>query len=306
MLLKFAFQEFLCDRELKNVSSTTITHYKDFFKLFGQYCTEQEIINAEDVTTGTIKSFLLVQKNERGNNPTTINTKLKHLKAFFNFLEQEEIIPNKQNPTKRIQKAKEEIKIEVFSDNHIKQMLGYYRRLKYRDKSFFSVRDHSIILFLLGTGVRLGELVNLKWQHVLFDQGIITVYGKKREYSSIPMSDKLKKEMREYKIFSEQTFDKLPEYVFTNTKGKKLSENSVKCMFKRLKDIMNFSDVRLSAHTFRHSFANRCLLAGMDVFSLQKLLRHSKLQQTERYLAIWGTALHEQNEKYNPLNNLDI
>lgn len=306
LLLKFAIQDFLEDREFKNLAKSTIKGYELCFKKFEEYCSENEIVDVDDITTSTIKSYLLELKNEKSNNPTSINTKLKNLKAFFNYLEYEEIITEKKNPTRKIKYIKEEIKIEVFTNNQIKQMLDYYRRLKYRHQSFFAYRDYTTIVTLLGTGMRLGELINLRWKDISFNDYTILVYGKKREYSSIPMSDKLKKEFREYLIYCEQTFKELPEYVFVDKLGNQLTDNAIKCVFKRLKEIMNFKDVRLSAHTFRHTFAHRCLMAGMDVFTLQKMLRHKKIAMTEKYLAIWGTALREQNEKFNPLNGLNI
>jgi integrase/recombinase XerD len=136
--------------------------------------------------------------------------------------------------------------------------------------------------------------------------GTIIVFGKNRTQGSIPITDKLVKELAEYKVFCQQHFPKLSEYVFINNENKHMTANAVKNVFKRLKTIMNFNDVRLSAHTFRHTFAHRFLMNGGDVFTLQKMLRHSNLKMTEKYIAIWGTALREQNDKYNPLNSLDV
>ncbi|SFT05389.1 Phage integrase family protein [Marininema halotolerans] len=80
----------------------------------------------------------------------------------------------------------------------------------------------------------------------------------------------------------------------------------MKGIFKRLKTTLNFTDVCLSAHTFRHTFAHRFLMSGGDVFTLQKLLRHSQLKMTEKYLVLWGNALKENNDKFNPLNSIGI
>lgn len=292
MLLKFAVKDFLDDREFKNVSSETITNYRNTLNEFHTYCVEQKMVDVSDVTGGSVKGYLLYCQKERKNNPTTINTKIRNLKVFFNYLENElQLFGSKHNPIGKIVPIKSDIQIEVFTDTHIKQMLNYYRRLKYRDKSYYAYRDTAIIITLLGTGIRLGELINLKWNHVDLNNLSLTVFGKKREQSSIPLTIKLKKELIEYRVFVEQTFDSLPEYLFTDKEGLQLSPNAVKNMFKRLKTNMNFNDVRLSAHTFRHTFAHRCLIAGMDVFTLQKMLRHSDLSMTQKYLAIWGTAL---------------
>ncbi|WAH36459.1 tyrosine-type recombinase/integrase [Alicyclobacillus dauci] len=83
------------------------------------------------------------------------------------------------------------------------------------------------------------------------------------------MTHRLKQEFAEYRLHVEQRFGYLPEHVLVDNHGKGKTPNAIKNVFKRLKNIMNFTDVRLSSHTFRHTFAHRCLMAGMDVFTLK-------------------------------------
>lgn len=303
MLLKFAIQDFIEDREFKNLTQKTISGYSATLKEFQEFISEQEVVNANDVTQSHIKSYLLHCKKNKNNNPTSINHKLHNLKIFFNYLQDIEVISEKQNPAKKINYVKEDIKIEVFNDYQIKQMLDYYRRIKRREKGFYAYRNYTIIVFLLGTGSRLGELINLRWDDIDFINNTIVFYGKKREYSSIPMTEKLKKELMEYKTYCEQTFESLSEYVFTNRKNEKLTDNAVKCIFKRLKKVMNFKNVRVSCHTFRHTFAVNMIKNNCDIFTLQKMLRHKDLSMCRRYVN-FGTALKEQNDKFNPLNEI--
>lgn len=307
MLLKFAVQDFKEDREYKNLSNKTVGSYLLTLKEFQTYCAEHEVINVEDVTGQLVKSYLIYCQKERGNNPTTRNSKLHTLKIFFNYLEDIDVLNAKDNPIKKLMYVKEDINIEAFSDEHIRQMLNYYRRIKQRERSYVAYRDYTIIVTLLGTGVRLGELINLKWNDIDFVSGTVTVYGKKREKSSIPLTEKLVKELAEYHLYCKQCFREVSEYVFvSDRKNGQLSVDAVKSIFQRLQKVMNFKDVRLSCHTFRHTFAHRMLMNGCDVFTLQKMLRHNQIAMTQRYLSIWGTALREQNDKFNPLNNLEI
>jgi integrase/recombinase XerD len=69
---------------------------------------------------------------------------------------------------------------------------------------------------------------------------------------------------------------------------------------------MNFKDVRLSCHTFRHTFAKNWIMSGGDIFSLQKILGHAKLEMTKRYADLFMSAIQEQNDKFNPLNSIKI
>lgn len=306
MLLKFSIQDFKDDREFQNLSIQTIKTYEVILTEFQRFCVDKEVLNVEEVTNSVVKAYLLYCMKVKLNNPVTINTKIKNLKAFFNYMVNNDFISKKSNPMLKIEKVKTDTKIEVFTDRHIKQMLGYYRGLKGREHSFHAYRDYTIILTLLGTGIRLGELCNLKWEDVDLIKGTIIVFGKNRVQASIPITEKLVKELAEYKLFCHQHFKGVSQYVFVNKMNERMTTDAVKSVFKRLKAIMNFQDVRLSAHTFRHTFAHRFLINGGDVFTLQKMLRHSSLKMTEKYLAIWGTALREQNERYNPLRYLEM
>jgi integrase/recombinase XerD len=305
LLLKFAVQDFLDDRVFKNLSSTTIGSYKDILGQFQKFCNEHEILNVEDVTTHNIKKYLL-ECQKKGNNATTTNSKLQRIRAFFNYMIECEVI--EKNPAKKIQKAKEDVRIEVFNDYHIKQMLNYYRRLKNREHAFHSYRDYSIIVCLLGTGVRLSEMCSLKWSDIDFQNYSLSVFGKNRKRESIPVTEKLIKELSAYKTFCEQYFGKenVSNYIFTNRMNEQLTPNAVKNVFKRLAKIMNFNDVRLSAHTFRHTFCQRCIQSGMSTFAIQRLMRHSSIAVTEKYAAMWGNDLREQNDRFNPLNGLEV
>lgn len=305
LLLKFAIQDFLDDRKFKNVTLKTIESYKNILKHFFDFCNENEILNVQDVTPNTVKKYLLHCQN-KGNNSTTTNTKLQRIRAFFNYMVECEVI--EKNPADKFQRAKEDIKIDVFSDYHIRQMLNYYRRIKQREKAFYAYRDYSIIVTLLGTGLRLSELCSLKWNDIDFVNQTLTVFGKSRKRETIPITEKLAKELSSYKLYCEQYFgaENLSEYVFTNRSNKQLTPNAVQNVFKRLAKIMNFKDVRLSSHTFRHTFCHRLAMSGMSAFAIQKLMRHQNINVTMRYVAMWGNDLKEQNEKFNPLNNLDI
>lgn len=304
MLIQFAIKDFLDDREFKNVTPNTLTNYKIMLGQFQTFCLENEVVNVEDVTPNLIKKFILYFQ-KKGNNASSTNTKLQRVRVFFNYMIEIEVIT--KNPANKVPKAKEDVKIDVFTDYHIKQMLTYYRRIKQREKAFWAYRDHTIIVTLLGTGIRLSELCSLKWSDIDFQNQMLSVFGKNRKRESIPVSEKVLKELSSYKVYCEQFFNgNLSDFVFTDRDNKQLSPNAVKCMFKRLSKVMNFRDVRLSCHTFRHSFCQRCIHAGMSTFAIQRLMRHSSIAVTEKYAAMWGNDLKEQNDKFNPLNSLDI
>ncbi|WP_422778001.1 tyrosine-type recombinase/integrase [Peribacillus butanolivorans] len=83
-------------------------------------------------------------------------------------------------------------------------MLNYYRRIKQREKSYFAYRDYMIIVTILGTGIRRGEIINLQWSDIDFINQSISVFGKNRRKETIPLTDKLSKELSGYQTFCKQ------------------------------------------------------------------------------------------------------
>lgn len=306
MLLKFAIKDFLADREFRNLRPDTVTSYRYTLDGFHDYCIKNSVVDTSGVTPATIKGYLLHCKKECANNPTSMNHKLRNLRVFFGYLESIEIITSKHNPSTKVDYLKADVQIEAFTEDHIRKMLGYYQRLKRRGSEFFAFRDYAIIITLLSTGMRIGELCNMKWSDIDTLNDVIKLRGKKRDQSTIPMVDKLKRELQEYHLFVDNIFGKSCEYVFTNKYNQHLTPNAAKHIFQRLAEVMNFKDVRLSAHTFRHTFAVNMVMAGADAFTVQKLLRHSTLTMTLRYVHLYGQQLAEKNNKYNPLNTMKI
>ena len=215
----------------------------------------------------------------------------------------EELILKDDIPTKKLKFIKEDSQMEILSDDQIKQVLNFYKRFNYRFNSFTAYRNHQIFIFMLSTGCRRGELKHLKWQDVDFNSQVISLYGKKRQVASIPITLKLKKELAEYYLFLKDYFKGEPEYVFSTGFNTQLSDEAISTMFKKLKKDIGF---KISPVMVRRTFCHRSLRNGMDVLTLQKIMRHETLQMTQRYANIWGTALASENDKHNTLNSIDI
>lgn len=302
MLISECFKEFISDRKCRNLSPLSIKKYEMTLKLFGDFCMKNQIVDIEDVTVLTLKSFMIYLQDERNNNPTSRNSHLRTLKSLFNYLEEIEVISEKQNAGRKLQYAKEEVIIEPMTMEQINKLIGYLQRKRQREKSFTSRRNYLMIITLLGTGIRLQEMLNLKWSDVNLDDGYAKIFGKKRETSTIPITDKLASELAQYKVYINGKFTN-PNHIFTTNTNKQLQPDSVKSIFSRLRKVLNF---QVNAHLFRHTFAVMNLKNGLDSLHLQRLLNHSTLAMTNRYVRMFGNMLRDEATKTSPLNDLDI
>lgn len=169
-------------------------------------------------------------------------------------------------------------------------------------------RDYMMIVTNLGTGIRRGEIINIQWSDIDFINLTISVFGKSRRIETIPITNNLIKELAGFKSFCKQHWGNLSDFVFVKLirDNNQMTENPLMLVFKYLGQKMNFKDIRVSAHTFRHTFSHRLAMSGMNAFAIQKLMSHQNIAVTMRYVAMWGNEFRKQNDKYNPLNSLDV
>lgn len=132
---------------------------------------------------------------------------------------------------------------------------------------FISVRDRNILKILWNTGIRIGELIDLKWGNI--SDGYLWIRSKNNKDRQIPFNNGLFEELKQIKN---------SEYVFASRNGNKLSYSFMYQLIKKI------SSDRLSPHSFRHSFATRLLKNGVPLNYVSQLLGHSNLNTTLIYL----------------------
>ena len=163
--------------------------------------------------------------------------------------------------------AKSKAKLPVvLNKDEIKDMLESTLNLKHR----------LVLMFLYYTGIRLNEIINLKWADIDFKRNVIHLKTAKGEKERLVfLHENLKKFIDYFNIKKEGL-------VFLSNMGKKYDERTIQLIVRHAAARAGI-EKRITPHTLRHSFATHLLEAGADIRHIQKLLGHSNLQTTQIY-----------------------
>jgi integrase/recombinase XerC/integrase/recombinase XerD len=166
-------------------------------------------------------------------------------------------------------------------------------------------RNQTLFMILLATGLRIGELVNLKMDDVHMDEGYFKVMGKGKKERTVPIGNNAQKVLQRYLFrFRPKPINPVVQSVFLSISSQPLTENSMKLMFTRL--AKRSGVYRLHAHLCRHTFATRFLINGGDVFTLQQILGHSTLEMVRHYVNLASSHIAIQHQRFSPLDRLNL
>lgn len=158
----------------------------------------------------------------------------------------------------------------------------------------------------LDTGIRLDELVNLKLSKIDFAIGEMTVFGKGRKERKVPVGTQAKKALMDYVTMqrSEPVNPKHEDLVFINADGYPITHDSVEKVFQRVRKAADVP--KFHPHVCRHTFSVRYLMNGGDAFSLQKILGHTSLEMTRRYVNLASGDVKDKHRRFSPMDNLNF
>lgn len=280
-----ALKLFYEDCQLRNLRPHTIKYYRE-----NLHYKQQTLIS---MIERDIKQ-MIVEMKERSLKTTTINTKLRALRCFFNFLYKNKHI--KKNPMENVKLLKERREVvPSFSKEQVKLLFSLCDK-----KTFIGVRDYTIMLLMLDTAIRLNELVNIELSDVK-EHEIVIRETKTFFERIVPMSKKLKEQMDIYiKIRGKATTEKL----FINVDGNELKRRSIQTRIEHYSKLSGITNVRVSAHTFRHTSAKFFIQNGGNAFHLQQLLGHTSLEITKKYVNLWSKDVADSHKKYGALSNI--
>ena len=228
--------------------------------------------NLVRISSADIKNYQLERKLEVRNKPKntdkregeinyrSVNIELATLHHFFNYCMERNYIQS--NPASRIKKLNELSRLKTLSDGDIKKLIAGATNKLTRD----------IITFLIYTGCRKGEALNLKWDDVDLKNGVIAVKGTKTKYDRyVPISEALRGVLEGIK--KNQGL-----YVFNNN-GAKIGD--FKRSFKTACRNAGLKDLRID--DLRHVFASKMVMNGTRLYITGELLGHRTTQMTKRY-----------------------
>lgn len=273
---------------VKKYSDYTITSYK--IDLLELYDFTTDLINIDNIVVREYLDYLYSKKIKRN----TISRKISSIRSFYNYILNENYI--KTNPFKDISKIKKDGSLPKYiKDNDLEKLFNVFDKEKTLDQ-----RNLLILEMLYATGIRVGELVNIKLNDIDHYNKSIKILGKGRKERIVFYGSFCEDILDLYLNNGRKELLKVPnDYLFLNKNGTKLSSRYIGKIIDKAIKVCEV-DYHISPHTLRHTFATDLLNNGADLMSVKELLGHSSINTTSIYTHITNEQIKKVYANTHP------
>ncbi len=263
----------------KNYSNNSYISYLSDLYYFYMFI-HKDLVKVTEEDIRDYLDYLNLQKEKT----TSVRRKISTFKTFYKFLYLNNYIDKKDYPLVKIAYPKLEKKLPKFV---------YYNDLLEILKESLNdsdgIRDRLIIEMLYATGVRVSELVNIKYSDIDFNNRRIRVCGKGNKERIVYYGEYAEDALKEYMSTHKKNEE---NYLFTNSRGGNLTDRGVRYIIDNIMNKLSIK-VHVTPHVIRHTFATDMLNNGCDIKIVQELLGHSSLRTTEIYTHVTNERLKQ-------------
>lgn len=277
---KEQMEEYLRDQHRRQCRGSTLRHSLSTMELFMKFMKDRGKSGFEQISRDDLEVFI-EHEQDRGMKASTVSMRLRTLKAFIRFLMDKGIVSDGVI-SKRLSVKVPDTLPRAMDPDDVRRLLDVIE----------DIRDRAMVLVLLRTGMRIGELLNTLVTELHLKERKIEIYEaeKTRVGRVVYMSDDAVGALNRW--LSKRN-GKSP-YLFYGRRGSPLSYPAARMRFEKCIESAGLKGKGYTLHCLRHTFATELLNARMRLECLQPLLGHSSLEMTRRYARLTDKTREEE------------
>ena len=229
----------------------------------------------------------------------TVNNRVRALRAFFNWLYRQGYTECHRLEKLKVPKVRQK-EIETLTDEEIGRIFATMNPC-----TVLGARNTAIYSLMLDTGLRLSEVVTLKYGDVHLDKRYVKVLGKGDKERIVAFGANCQRALANYaNHYRFENEGQVTDAFFLCIDGRCLTPDALRSLTERLSKAAGIP--RLHPHLMRHTYATRFLLNGGNVFLLQQSLGHTTLAMVQKYVHIATRTAAQVSQDFSPLDRLEM
>lgn len=291
-------------RVAKRLSPNTLRAYKgdlaDFVAHVGS------ATGVAEIDRDVVRHYAGTLLEDRRLKETTVRRRMATLKVLFRWLEREELVPLNVfhrldlsiRLPKRLPRALEKENMRL-----LLQVTESETHRSCSEELYTALLMHFVVVTLFTTGLRIGELIDVRLADVYLPDGVIQVRGKGNRERRVYLPGRQALVVVKRFLAARERITTALDYLLVTPNGAAVTANQIRKRLRMLGDQAGIAN-RITPHMLRHTAATQLLEAGVDIRFVQRLLGHASIATTQIYTQVWDGTLRERLIQANILSRI--